>query len=86
MCHSCLEALLGSRIATADAMDDSGRTDKLSRIMPRFRRMTLDQQETTQAIAVRQWNKKATSISGQRVEPTNGDVTDPSIVTIAFAG
>ena len=41
--------------------------------------MALDQQETTPAIAVRQWNKKATSISGQRVEPTHGDVTDPSI-------
>ena len=79
MCHSCLEALLGGRIATADARDDSDRTDVLSRITPRFRRMALDQQETTPAIAVRQWNKKATSISGQRVEPTHGDVTDPSI-------
>ena len=79
MCHSCFEALLGSSIATADAMDDAGHADMLSRIAPRFRAMALDEQEPTPAIAVRQWNKKATSISGQHVEPSHGDVTDPSI-------
>jgi hypothetical protein len=79
MCHSCLEALFVSRIATADAVDDSGRTHILSRITPRFHRMALDQQETTPAIAVRQWNEKAISMSGIVVQPTHGDVTAPSI-------
>jgi hypothetical protein len=41
--------------------------------------MALDEQETTPSFAIRQRNKKLTTVSTEHVEPCHGDAADPGI-------